>query len=267
MRTKSLIILSTFLALLISGCSAKPSEALNAGRIINYTACQIPGDQGRGSFQGAWARLPIPVVLDRDFYVTDEGETLDAIKGAIETWNVWARLRGMTGISIIDDGVGQAGGRDIPELTDCNQASYSSAVTDAVGIWKISTNGFRRNSRPACLAQKKILPDGVQGQTDWILQNGKITGASILLNFEGFNAPGKQLIDVESLVLHELGHVFGLLHSCNGSTAESTDGTSSPPCDFAPPQYVDAVMFPFLQVAQLRRGLMQNDYNRINCIY
>jgi hypothetical protein len=108
---------------------------------------------------------------------------------------------------------------------------------------------------------------GVQGQTDWIIQNGKIIGASILLNFEGYNAPGQQRIDVESLLLHELGHVLGLLHSCNGSGNGGTDGTAAPMCAIAPTQYTSAVMFPFLQVNQERRQLQQNDYSRINCLY
>lgn len=249
------------------GCTAAPSESAENGRIINFTNCQLPPAQGRGSLQGAWADIPIPVVLDKDFYVTDEGEAITALKGAIETWNNWSRLRGKTAFQIIEDGTGQDGGRDIPDITSCKQAAYSSSTTDAVGIWKIGTSGPRKNSRADCLAQKKILPDGVQGQTDWIVQNQRITGASILLNFEGFNAPGKQLIDVESLLLHELGHVLGLLHSCNGSSEGSIDGTSSPACGVAPKQFVDAVMFPFLQVAQLRRSLLQNDYNRINCLY
>jgi hypothetical protein len=262
---KFFIVLS--LLPLAQSCTARPSKAAAAGRVIDYTSCQLPSDQGRGSFQGAWRNLPIPLVFDKDFYVTDEGEAIPAMKGAVESWNVWARLRGKTGLTILDDGTGINGGRDIPELTDCNQASYSSAVPDAVGIWKIANSGFRRNARPSCLGQKKILPDGVQGQTDWIVQNGLITGASVLINFEGFNAPGKQLIDLESLVLHELGHVFGLLHSCNGSSLGSIDGTSSPPCGSAPPRYIDAVMFPFLEVAQERRSLEQNEYSRINCLY
>jgi hypothetical protein len=250
-----------------SACTARPSASGNAGRIINYTACQLPGDQGQGSLQGRWPSLPIPIVLDKDFYLTDEGEAINALKGAIESWNVWSRLRGLTAFDLQNDGTGVTAGMDIPELTDCNQASYSSAVPDLVGIWKISTHGFRRNARPSCLAQQKILPDGVQGQTDWIVQNGRIIGASILLNFEGFNAPGKRLIDVESLLLHELGHVLGLLHSCNGSSGDAIDGTSAPPCGLAPTQYIDAVMFPFLEVAQERRELRQNDYNRVNCLY
>jgi hypothetical protein len=108
----------------------------------------------------------------------------------------------------------------------------------------------------------------VQGQTDWITLNGRISGASVLLNFEQFNATGKLRVDVESLLLHELGHVLGLLHSCNGSTSDSTDSTSAPNCSPGiNPQYLEAVMFPFLEINLIRRKLQQNDYNRINCLY
>jgi len=261
------VLFGVLAAMHFSGCTASPSESVGAGRIVNFTNCQLPGDQGRGSFQGTWDNPPVPIVFDKDFYVTDEGETIPSLKGAVETWNRWSRLKGRQVLNIIEDGSGQNGGRDIPELTDCVQASYTSSTRDAVGIWKIGTNGPRKNARTSCLNQEKILPDGVQGQTDWTVQGGKITGASILLNFEGFNAPGKQLIDVESLLLHELGHVLGLLHSCNGSGGGAIDGTSAPVCGLAPQGYIDAVMFPFLQVAQERRDLKQNDYDRVNCLY
>jgi hypothetical protein len=140
-------------------------------------------------------------------------------------------------------------------------------------VWKINgTSRWHENRRSSCGTNTdgspgRILPVGVQGQTDWIIQNGKIIGASILLNFEGYNAPGQQRIDVESLLLHELGHVLGLLHSCNGSGNGGTDGTAAPMCAIAPTQYTSAVMFPFLQVNQERRQLQQNDYSRINCLY
>jgi hypothetical protein len=92
-------------------------------------------------------------------------------------------------------------------------------------------------------------------------------GASVLLNFADFNAPGKPELDIESLFLHELGHVLGMLHSCNGSSAENLDPTSAPVCYNAPIEFQKAVMFPFLDVRQYRRILQQNDYDRVNCLY
>lgn len=257
---------------LFCACSARPSGALNNGRIINFTRCQLPADQGRGSLQGAWASIPVPVVFDSDFYLTDNGEILPALRGAVNTWNGWANLRGKQGLRITNDGTGLGAGRDIPDVTDCSQSTYSSQVTDVVGIWKITAAGSHANMRDTCAVTPtgpgRILPTGVQGQTDWITLNGNISGSSVLLNFEEFNAPGKLRVDVESLLLHELGHVLGLLHSCNGSTSDSIDGTSAPGCGVTNnSQYLEAVMFPFLEINLLRRKLGQNDYNRINCLY
>lgn len=248
-------------------CTARPSGATASGRVVNFTNCQLPPDQGKGSYQGAWASIPVPLVFDRDYYVADNGEAVSALRGAVNTWNTWARLKGKAAFSLQNDGSGSSAGEAIPSITDCSQASYSAAVTDKVGVWKISTHDDHANRRESCGAQQKILPDGVQGQTDWIVVNNKIVGSSILLNFEGFNAPGKQAIDVESLLLHELGHVLGLLHSCNGSSGDSTDGTTAPACASARQQYQEAVMFPFLLPGVVRRSLEQNDYARINCIY
>jgi hypothetical protein len=177
-------------------------------------------------------------------------------------------LKGITVFSIANDAGDATGGRDIPETTDCSQATISSSVTDAVGIWKIRSGGPGRNRRDSCGSSTggKLIADGVQGITDWVTAGGKITGASVILNFEGFNTPGKDVLDLESLVLHELGHVLGLLHSCNGGGGDST---SSPGCfsSSVSSSYLSAVMFPFLKVAQVRRSLNQNDINRANCLY
>lgn len=247
-------------------CLSTSGRSTKTNAIVNYTSCIIRSDQGAGSFQGRWSALPVRLVFDKEFYVADGGAAVNSLRNAVNTWNGWAAIKGLPGFSINNDGSGQSAGMDIPNLTDCSQASYSAAVTDLVGVWKITSYGPGKNQRDSCGTNAKILPDGVQGQTDWIVQNGVIVGSSILLNFEGFNAPGMRKIDVESLMLHELGHVFGLLHSCNGSS-DGSDATSSPNCDLAPSDYINAVMYPYLQVGQMRRSLLQNDYNRINCLY
>jgi hypothetical protein len=271
-----LVLLS---AAAFSSCSANPSQAASDGRVTNFTNCMLPADQGTGSLHGSWANLPVPLVFDRDFYVADYGQVLPSMRASLQTWNLWSTLKGKEAYTLTNDGSGITAGRQIPDLTSsCAQATYSASVTDVVAIWKITGEGPHRNQRASCGvdatgAQGKILPTGVQGQTDWVIQNGQITGASILLNFQDYNSPGKQHLDVESLLLHELGHVLGLLHSCNGS---STDATTSPACFTnsggtniltVATQYAEAVMFPFLQADQIRRDLMQNDYDRINCLY
>lgn len=259
-------------------CTAAVPPSVANGRVVNFTACALPKDQGVGSLHGQWSSLPVPVVFDNDFYVADAGVVIPAMRGSLQSWDEWAALRGFNGAySLVNDGAGLTAGHPIPELTDCSQASYSSSLPSTVGVWKISTAGFHANHRASCGTNPdgtagKILASAVQGQTDWIIQSGRIIGASILLNFDDYNSPGKQHIDVQSLLLHELGHVLGLLHSCNGSTGSSVDSTTAPACFTGgvltvDPQYANAVMFPFLEADQLRRDLQQNDYNRINCLY
>ena len=110
------------------------------------------------------------------------------------------------------------------------------------------------------------------GQTDWNLEQGKITAASVLLNFDQYNGPGLATFDLESETLHQLGHVLGLLHSCNGSSGGSADATTAPACLqggvlAVPKAYADAVMFPFLLDGQVKHTLGQNDTGRVSCLY
>lgn len=255
--------------------------ALDGARVItgivaSMTGCSLPKDQGTGSLHGSWQHLPITLVFDHEFYEMDGGKTAAALKRAAQTWNGWAKLKGLVAFVIKDEGTGMF----IPPVSDCSATSYTSELTSAVGVWKIDGTKFHENQRTSCGMDQhgnvgKLLSSSVPGETNWTIEGGRITGASILLNFDDYNAPGKPSLDVESAFLHELGHVLGLLHSCNGSNAPGRDGvdsTTAPLCYTngsltAPPAYTSAVMFPFLLPDEQRRSLGQNDYDRVNCLY
>jgi hypothetical protein len=76
-----------------------------------------------------------------------------------------------------------------------------------------------------------------------------------------------------SVVLHELGHVIGLDHSCN-SSAGTEDFASCDGLDASHP-YRQAVMYPKLSVGSSRTGLglevkeslQENDRLRAGCLY
>lgn len=233
----------------------------------NRTECQLPADQGVGSLHASWERLPITLVFDSEFYARDNGRAMKAFRKAVGTWNEWAARKGKVAFVIAND----QEGLEIPQVTECAKAAYTKA--GYVGVWKIGSEGWRQNQRESCGTQANGLPGRLlsqekQASTDWLIERGRIGGASILFNFEDFNVPGKYQIDLESLMLHELGSTLGLLHSCNGSTGDSIDPTSAPACSAElPADYLNAVMFPFLDINQKRRKLGQNDYDRINCLY
>ena len=227
----------------------------------SQTECNLPSDQGRGSLLASWENLPITLVFDEEFYKGNKGEDANALKRAVKTWNDWAQLKGKTAFLIANEN----SGLPIPKITGCSQAEYTEASPTMVGIWKISDNGDHKNKRASCGSSEKILSE-VPGQTDMILQEGKIRAASILVNMEDFNSPGKPTKDLQSIVAHELGHVLGLLHSCNGSEGNNVDSTSAPLCAVAPEAYQNALMSPNSADKAIRE-MTENDFNRVNCLY
>ena len=261
------LIPACLLNVLLLGCSVKPpASSTQPGRVTNYTVCALPQDQGSGSYQGRWQTLPIPVAIDQDFYLADQGGQAAQIRLAIQTWNEWARLRGKVAFTIVNDGTGLGAGAPIPVTTDCSRKTITDARPDVMGIWKIQAGGDGRNERTENNTPCKLLDTGIQGFTDWTVNatTGIISGASILLNFDEFNTSSGNTVDVQSLVLHELGHVLGLLHSCNPGNGDTTTAVA---CGQAPFRYLEAVMYFQLGLNEIRRQLRQNDYSRINCIY
>lgn len=267
-RRRPFLPIFIVLALSLTACTGDRAPKDESGTVItNLTDCNLPEDQGDGSFQGKWESTPISIFLDRNFYIVNEGQEASAVKRAIYTWNDWAGLKGIEVLSLQKDEESRGITRGVlfPDISDCNQASITNAFPGQVGVFRVQKGGEGKNERESCSNDSnRLLGTGIQGRTDWRIENGVISAASILVNFEEFNAPGEIEIDVESLLLHELGHVLGLLHSCNGGGG---DRTTSPDCGSAPSGYLNAVMFPFLLEQEERRSLQQNDYDRINCLY
>jgi len=76
---------------------------------------------------------------------------------------------------------------------------------------------------------------------------------------------------LESVIMHELGHTIGLDHSCSGGAGtENFIGCSKVSSDHA---YAQALMFPTLsrgsgtKAAETKNSLRTNDFDRTSCLY
>ena len=90
------------------------------------------------------------------------------------------------------------------------------------------------------------------------------------LNYQGFFVSGRKVPDLQTIMLHEFGHLLGLYHSCDsGSTKAGTPNCLS---GTLKTEYRDAVMFPVFGfnedlTGEQKRELNENDQGRANCLY
>ncbi len=96
----------------------------------------------------------------------------------------------------------------------------------------------------------------------------------IELNVEHYFASGKPQPDVKSILVHEVGHMLGLGHSCEFSANSEEEKEGVPNCysKFLNKSYIRAVMYPSFDVpesgpAEVRSKLNHNDMGRANCLY
>jgi hypothetical protein len=248
----------TFFVILVS-----PSCALyNAqGTKAVIKECNIPADQS-GTISGKWAVTPVPIAFFQGHF--DTAEITEMTKAA-DSWNKF--FTASKSFNTLDYG----GTVDNARVSSAANSAQTGSLC-ANGL--VQGNQFSGNvviyklaRWPASYAQNAIA------LTSFCTLPSKpysrMYMAVMEINYQNFFIQGAKLPDLQSIFLHELGHLMGLNHSCEAASKNGVPNCNDPGLN---PDYSAASMFPVFTfdqagLGQQKRDLESNDQSRANCLY
>ena len=215
------------------------------------TQCVVNSDQS-SLFKGHWSTHPVPLAVELNDFSDSE---ISAIQASIASWNSFFQaskgfqlyLSGSSSLAVINNS-----GTRITSATACSQAVINSnGFTNKIKIYK-TTSGWSYGS--AVMALTSLCPVSTGSSYRSLIS------AVMEVNYQNYFVAGKPLPDLQSIVTHELGHMLGLDHSCNGAA-----------CSNASQDYIDAIMYPSLGFdginGRIKQEIKKNDQQRANCLY
>ncbi len=235
----------------LSGCARK-----GAGLV---STCTLPDDQV-GTLSGRWKAPPVPIAFHTGDFTAEE---MSEIIQAASTWNSFYAQT--LGLSPIDFGT-TANPRQVSTsrpnstyvcsqsiVTESTGAFSSQVVLYKLGVWPYPSQPNAMALTTFCKGAGSPLP--------------LFNMAIIEFNYQSFWVSGKKVPDLQTIILHEFGHLLGLNHSCE----QSSPGSGTPLCG-ASTDYSAAVMAPVFTFnssgyGESKRALTGNDQGRANCIY
>ncbi|MFZ9594849.1 MAG: hypothetical protein ACO3A2_02090 [Bdellovibrionia bacterium] len=224
--------------------------------------CEVPADQS-GTISGKWAIGPIPVAFQQGAFSADE---IRAITAAMDTWNQFSMKA--QGVTMFDYG----GSATEPRLSASLNPKASNSLCSsgliqstsfkgAVVIYKLGTWPSNYASSAMALTTYCTIPG---------TPYNSFFSAVMELNYQSFFAAGTgRYPDLQTITLHEFGHLVGLNHSCEFDNKSGTPNCSSPSLN---PEYFIASMYPRFGfdgsgAGEVKQILRTNDQTRTNCIY
>ncbi|MBN22347.1 MAG: hypothetical protein CL678_13780 [Bdellovibrionaceae bacterium] len=225
--------------------------------------CVLPSDQS-GTLEGRWLNNPAPPISVAFRTGHFNNEEAAALVAAASTWNDF--YQSVNNLQLLNTGSGGVNTTSV-NAADFSCASNLSTQGGAVPIYKYAASnaeglGDTANSWPydsEVIALTTYCPSAASPLDTFY-------NAVIEINYKNFFYAGR-VPDLESIFVHEFGHLIGVNHSCEG-TASSGVPKCSTGLDV---NYLSAVMFPAVQFSGNtgipRRSLNSNDQGRANCLY
>jgi len=235
--------------------------------------CNIPADQS-GTISGHWSTVPVPVAFHQGAF--DATETAK-ITAAAESWNQfftvsqahtainYGSASNPTVTAVTNPSFGgslSCAGQGIVSVSQPGSAFTGNVVVYKVARWPAAYKATAMAITSFCYLSASGTTTGTKGVYPYFYM------AVIELNYQGFFVQGMKQPDLQSILLHEFGHLMGLNHSCDVGQA------GFPNCNDSNlnPEYIAASMYPVFGfddsgMGQQKRSLGKNDQSRANCLY
>ncbi|MGE4232684.1 MAG: hypothetical protein AB7F43_05080 [Bacteriovoracia bacterium] len=242
----------SLIAIAISYGCAKSGKK-NASGVLRD--CVLPDEQ-KNSLQGKWSSPPIKVSFKAGEFNSSE---ITAIQAAVKTWNSF--FQASKGVQVIDAGPDGAGYQSV--TSQVTPQCSSSTLSDGVVLYKRASNWTHaKNAVALTTICTQLRSQGLPEIFNAIMEFNYV-------NF--FTQSSGRFPDIESIALHELGHMFGLDHSC-GPLKNNLSNVACPDQSADPNNALfKTVMFPDVFFSdgygEVKRSLDTNDQGRANCLY